>query len=717
MYHLLRSLLLIFATITLGSAKVVEYDLTIAESAQSPAGKMVRALTINGGIPGPVLRFTEGDTARITVRNKLSREDTSTHWHGLLVPNVEDGVPGLTTPRIAPGQSRVFEFPLRQSGTYWYHSHTGLQEQRGVYGSIVVLPRGGKGGAAREHVLVLSDWTNESPSEVMKTLMRGSDWYAIRKGTTQSILGAAQSGYLKQFFKREWSRLPPMDVSDVAYDAFLINGQRSTTLDGRPGETMRLRVINAGASTYFYVESSAGPMTIVANDGMDVRPIRQKRLLIGNGETYDVLVKVPPSGGWEFRASANDGSGHASAFFGSGSPHPAPTIAKPNGYSMSVALAAVLDQLDETGTLTDAQALAQEKDRPLPPYRRLHATRDTTIPGGKTPRTIPLHLTGDMMRYIWSINGKTVNEDSTILVKRGEVVRFEIINDTMMAHPMHLHGHFFRLLMDPAAPVKDAPLKHTVDVPPMSRRTIEFLANEEKDWFFHCHVLYHMHTGMSRVVSYDDQRADHKQRVDRREHDALSLMADFSAQTHMSMGMAMAQNARNNLGVMWDIGWGHDKMGKMERHDGGRLHSHETMPDVDYEVDVMWQRYLNPRWTAMLGYRFANKEDERDRAFSGVMHMLPGMFMATGTVDSEGAFRFGLSKKLQLTERLGAFGRVEYDTNSEWDWSTGATWTLSRRVSLIAEYDSDHGFGGGLQFRRSPVWTWQLTGKRPVNAR
>lgn len=692
-HTLLTALIFLAATL---HARVVEYDLTIAETMQSPAGKMVRALTINGGIPGPVLRFTEGDTARITVRNALRREDTSTHWHGLLVPNAEDGVPGLTTPRIAPGKSRTFEFTLRQSGTYWYHSHTGLQEQRGVYGGIVVSPRSGK-GATREHVLVLSDWTNESPSEVMKTLMRGSDWYAIRKGSSQNILGAAKSGYLKQYFKREWSRLPPMDVSDVAYDAFLINGQCRTTLEGRPGETLRLRLINAGASTYFYVESSTGPLTIVANDGIAVRPIQQKRLLIGNGETYDVLVRVPPSGEWEFRASANDGTGHASAFFGKGAPHPAPTLPRPNGYSMSVALAAVLDQLDETGTLTDKQALAQEKERPLPPYRRLHATLDTTIPGGKKPRTIPLHLTGDMMRYIWSINGKTVNEDSTILVKRGEVVRFELINDTMMHHPMHLHGHFFRLLMDPAAPAKNAPLKHTVDVPPMSRRTIEFLANEEKDWFFHCHILYHMHTGMARVISYDDQGPDHKPRIDRRDHDAISLMADFSIQSHMSMGMAMAQNARNNFGLMWDIGWRHEMMGEPVQHDGP-VHTH-TKEQAMYEADVMWQRYLNSRWSTMVGYRFTNEEDARDRAFAGVMHVLPGMFMATATVDSEGDARFSLAKNLQLTERLGTFGRVEYDTNTELAWTAGATWTLSQRASIITQYDSDHGFGGGLQFR------------------
>jgi FtsP/CotA-like multicopper oxidase with cupredoxin domain len=682
------------AVASLARAAVVEYDLVISETPLAPAGKPRRALTINGGVPGPVLRFTEGDTARITVRNNLKREETSLHWHGVLVPNVEDGVPLLTTPRIGPGQSRVFEFPIKHAGTYWYHSHTGLQEQRGVYGGIVIAPRETNSlRADREEVLVLSDWTDDSPDEVMKTLMRGSDWYAIRKGTAQSVLGAARAGHLKDFFQREWSRLPPMDVSDVAYDAFLINGQRQITLTGKPGETLRLRVINAGASTYFYLESSAGPLTIVANDGMDVKPIRQ---------TYDVLVTVPPEGRWEFRASANDGSGFASAFFGEGEAHPATSLPRPNGYSMNVALAAVLDQLDETGSLTDTEALAQEQERPLPPYRRLRATGNTTIPGEKVPRTIPLRLTGDMMRYIWSINGKTLNEDSTIFVKRGEVVRFEIINNTMMHHPMHLHGHFFRLIMDTNAPPDDAPLKHTVDVPPMSRRTIEFLANEEKDWLFHCHVLYHMHAGMGRVVSYAEQGPEHKPNLKRSDHDALTYMADFSLQTHMSMGMAMVQNARNNVGVMWDVGWGRHVFGdedEQESHDHMHHHMHDEMPAVEYEIDLVWQRYFNPRWSSMLGWRFTNMEDESDRAFGGAMYTLPGMFMATATVDTEGDFRFGLAKNLQLTSRLGVFGKVEYDTGSQWKWTAGATWTLSRRVSLITQYDSHHRYGGGLQFR------------------
>ena len=228
--------IVLLAFLHAASGKVVEYDLTIAEETVAPAGKPVRGLTINGGIPAPTLRFTIGDTARIRVHNRLPRGETSTHWHGLLVPNEQDGISRVTTPPILAGQSHTFEFPLKHAGTYWYHSHTGLQEQRGLYGAIVVLPKGTP-ASANDHVLLLSDWTNENPDSVMKTLMRGSDWYSIKKGTAQSILGAAQTGNLKSYFKREWSRLMPMDISDVAYDAFLVNGRRSIALPGAPGTT------------------------------------------------------------------------------------------------------------------------------------------------------------------------------------------------------------------------------------------------------------------------------------------------------------------------------------------------------------------------------------------------------------------------------------------------------------------------------------------------
>lgn len=667
-------------------AEVVEYTLDIKETVISPAGRLVRALTINGGLPGPTLRFKEGDIARIHVLNGLQGEEVSTHWHGLLVPNIEDGVPYLTTPPIFPGKSRTFEFPLKQAGTYWYHSHTGLQEQRGVYGSIVIEPKDGeKIKADQDIVLVLSDWTNENPQEVMRTLMRGSEWYAIRRGMAQSIWGAHQAGNLKDYFKREKSRLPPMDVADVAFDAFLINGKPRSSITAKPGERVRLRVINAAASTYFYLNSAAGPLTIIAADGMDVQPIRQNRLLIGMAETYDLVITVPSSGAYEFRATSQDGSGWASVFIGSGKEQPAPDTERINPYSMNVAIAAVLDQLDETGGLSDQAALATEKPRPLPPYKRLKATEPTTLPTSAPVRKITLKLSGNMMRYIWTLNDTTLSEDSTIPVKRGEVLQIELVNNSMMHHPMHLHGHFFRLLMQDGPDPKYAPLKHTVDVPPMSRRLIEFYANEEKDWAFHCHLLYHMHAGMMKVLSYVDQGSEHQPKLDLEMENPFYFLVDGSIQSQMSMGFARLMNTRNDFGVVWETGY--------QQVDQGL--------GLEYEIEPTWQRYINMRWMAFAGFRFTNLENKQNTPIVGFTHLLPYMVSAQFSVEATGNLRFGLQRTFQLTSRLSAFGRVEYDTNSaqQLEWLTGANYTLTKNLGLITSYSSDYGFGAGISFR------------------
>jgi FtsP/CotA-like multicopper oxidase with cupredoxin domain len=674
---------------------VVEYDLTIAEQTLSPAGKPVRALTVNGGIPGPVLRFREGDWASIRVHNALPHESTSVHWHGILLPNDQDGVPHLTTPPIKAGTTFTYEFPIRQSGTYWYHSHTGVQEQGGVYGSLVIAPRGCETVRAdREHVLVLSDWTNERPAEVMRTLMRmgGPELYALQKGTVQSVAGAIRSGKLRDYVKREKSRLPAMEYSDVAYDAFLANGQRSTVLEGKPGETIRLRVINASASTYFYVESAAGPLTIVAADGPPVKPIKVRRLLMGIAETYDVLVKLPASGRWEFRATAQDGSGITSAWLGSGEQHPAPDVPKPDTYGMAAALVTVLDELDESASLTDAQALAEEKPRPLSPYRRLEALHSTEFSALKPRRTIQLKLTGDMMRYLWTINGKTLAEDSTIKIHRGEVVRLDITNNTMMHHPVHLHGHFFRVVLDKGA---RSPLKHTLDLPPMSRRTVEFDATESGDWMFHCHVLYHMMSGMARVFSYDDQPPAHKVGLDPVHLNPWHFSAEASIESQMTMGMATLMNSRNNINLDWEIGYKHMEMGMDSL---GNMIS-RSVHKPDYEINLTYSRYLSPHWDVFAGYRFTNWMDGKSTAIVGADYLLPLNVMSKLSVDGRGAFRAELGKTFQITDRLGVFGMVRFDTWQQWMWMSGATWTLNKRLSLTAHYDSDYGFGGGAVLR------------------
>ncbi|WP_367870612.1 multicopper oxidase domain-containing protein [Luteolibacter sp. Populi] len=695
------ALLLLFVSSPVIQARVVEYDLEVAEQSWSPGGevKAIRALTINGGIPGPTLRFREGDTARIRVHNRLKNEETSIHWHGLLVPNSQDGVPHITTPPVAAGTTATYEFPLRQSGTYWYHSHTGLQEQRGVYGSIVIEPKGGEPvKAAREQVVVLSDWTTESPHEVMRTLMRGSDWYALRKGSMQTLTGAARAGALKDFWERERTRMPAMDISDVAYDAFLANGKRSIQVPAKPGERVRLRFINAAASTYFYLESATGPMTIVAADGPAVRPLSIKRLLVGMAETYDVIVRVPPSGQWEVRATAQDGSGHASVLLGSGEVHPAPEIPRPDLYRMDFMTAGLdeMDGMDMKGMDHSAMSMKgmehggmdmkgmdhgamnkPDNERPLSPYSQLRARHSTAFAVSHPRRTIPLRLTGDMERYVWSFNGKTMAEDGVIKIKRGEVLRLEMVNDTMMHHPIHLHGHFFRVLEGQG---RDAPLKHTIDVPPMAKRTIEFEADETGDWLFHCHLLYHMHAGMARVFSYEDQAPGHQTHLGEHAHDPFYAFVDGSLQSHMSEGMVTLMNSRNDFFGAWDVGYGDED-------------------ETEYEIEAGWKRYFNPNFSTVLGYRFTDMEDEEDRAFAGIEYRLPYLIESSAQLDSEGDLRLGLGKSLQITDRLGVFADVQYDTGSDWEWTLGAEYILTKQFSLISQYHSEHGLGAGFGFR------------------
>ncbi|MBK5286788.1 MAG: multicopper oxidase domain-containing protein, partial [Bacteroidia bacterium] len=313
-------------------AQVTEYDLTIAKEEINITGESANAMTINGGIPGPTLRFTEGDSAVINVHNKMDVE-TSIHWHGVLVPPSMDGVPFVSFPPIAAKTTFTYKFPIRQSGTFWYHSHTSLQEQSGVYGSIVIEPKlKSENDNLKDFVLLLSDWTDENPYSALRLLKRGSEWFSLAKGSSQSILGAASVGLLGDYFSRELQRMPAMDIADIAYNRFLINGSPNSVIDENSDEQIRLRIINGSASSYFFVEFAGGDMKIISADGMNVEPVNIKRLLIGVAETYDVIINISQAGMYEFRATAHDGSAYASAWFGNGMKHEAPYIPNPNLY-------------------------------------------------------------------------------------------------------------------------------------------------------------------------------------------------------------------------------------------------------------------------------------------------------------------------------------------------------------------------------------------------
>ena len=322
-------------------AKTVEYDLYVRNAPVNFTGVTRQAMTINGNIPGPTLHFTEGDTAVIRVHNLMDTE-TSFHWHGLLVPNDQDGVPYLTSAPVKPHTTHTYTFPIIQNGTYWYHSHSGFQEQSGLYGAFIVRKRPDDPArrtedALPEYTFVLSDWTNENPQEVNRMLHTGSDWFSIRKGSVQSYWEALRSGCMATKLLSEWKRMNAMDVSDVYYECFLLNGIPRASLPRlRGGDRIRLRIVNGASSTYFWLRYAGGKIRVVASDGKDVVPVDVDRMIIAVSETYDVILEVPESGkAFEFQATAEDTSGSSSLWLGHGERQPLRPFPKLN-YSLEI---------------------------------------------------------------------------------------------------------------------------------------------------------------------------------------------------------------------------------------------------------------------------------------------------------------------------------------------------------------------------------------------
>lgn len=690
-------------------AEVRRYTLTVEEKDVVIDGKPFRAMTLNGGIPGPTLVFTEGDTAEISVINRM-KVSTSIHWHGVLVPPGMDGVPFVSFPPIAPGDTFVYRFPIRQSGTYWYHSHTGLQEQRGVYGPIVIHPKEEVKDYDREYVVVFSDWIYENPDQVLRTLKAGREWYSIKKGKAQSLFGAIKSGMLSHFLKRELLRMPPMDISDISYDHFLTNGKIEDTLKAHPGEKIRLRIIDASAGTNFLIDFSGGPMKVISADGIDVEPFDIKRLFIAIAETYDVIVQVPDDGSFQVRATAQDNSGSTSLWIGRGKRHYAQEIPDPNLYhtmgkitigkvfalkpqdAMGMSDKAVKEgKFDRPGMMgmkmnmkmnkmkgTGKMAIdGMDPRRPWAPYSKLKALRPFQ-PDSSRIRTIRLTLDGDMERYVWMLNGKPLSAGDSIHIKKGEVVRFILINRTMMHHPMHLHGHFFRVINENG---EYSPWKHTVDVPPMSTVVIEFPANEVGDWFFHCHLLYHMKSGMARVVHYEEYTAPPDIRAVRSNlyRDHWFYWAESSIWSNMTEGYINTSSTYYDLIALWDIRW-------------------RNLPDPEGEFTIMAKRYFNRFFKVFLGMNATASRDSLESLYPmvGMEYLLPMNIHSSLWVDGRGGYRLTLSKEIPLLSRLYMEGEMEYDRWEGLDYTIIGNFVITRRISLTGNYNSTNGAGFGL---------------------
>lgn len=522
-----------------------EFDLFIDQTPVNLSGQQRTALTINGSLPGPLLRWREGDTVTLRVKNRLN-EPTSIHWHGILLPSTMDGVPGLSFEGIEPGGVYVYQFKVKQHGTYWYHSHSGFQEQQGVYGPLVIDPREPEPFSyQRDYVVMLSDWTDEDPVALMKTLKKQSDYYNRHKPTVGDFISdAGKHGWSATVADRlMWARMKmnPTDLADVSGETYtyLLNGQppgRNWTGLFEAGERIRLRFINGSAMTYFDVRIPGLKMTVIAADGQPVQPVSVDEFRIAVAETFDVLVE-PTAAAYTLFAQSMDRTGYARG-----------TLARQAGAEASVpALDArpwiTMDDMGmggmdhgAMGDMPDMEGMdhsamgsmsmqshpASEQDNPLVDMqamspmpklddpgvglrnngRRVLAYADLRStfedPDGRDPsRTIELHLTGHMEKFVWSFNGVKFSAAEPLQLTYGERVRLVLVNDTMMSHPIHLHG-LWSDLEDENGQFQVR--KHTIDMPPGTRRSYRVTADALGRWAYHCHLLYHMEMGMFREV-------------------------------------------------------------------------------------------------------------------------------------------------------------------------------------------------------------------------
>lgn len=731
---------------------VKEYNLTLEKQKMTLGGVTSNGMTVNGSIPGPVLEFNEGDLALINVTNHMDVE-TSVHWHGLILPNFYDGVPYLTTPPIKPGETFQYRIPINQSGTFWYHSHTMLQEQKGVFGSIVIHPKKKTLDYNKEKVIVLSDWTNENPHNVLRNLKRGNEWYQIKKGTAVPLSQVVSRGALGAQVKFWRDRMEGADIADIYYPTFLANGKKEADYsDLKPGDKVRLRFVNASSSTYYWVDFGGGDPHIVSADGVNVEPVKKNRFMFAIAETYDVIVTIP-DGTLEIAATAMDGSGHSLIHLGQGKLFPAKVISKPDKIAM-------MQQMAKMDMKMGAPAIIGSKKKNTPEYLSkkygMHMKMDGTMNMGKDgdmkgkmngnksgmrngnnsmtmnmgasdstafdyksrktyfnydylkaksnteyPADVPvkkllLNLTGNMNRYIWSINGKPLAETDKIKIKGGEVTQITLNNLTMMHHPMHLHGHYFRVINENG---ERSPLKHTVDVPPMKKVTIEFYNEEYGDWFFHCHILYHLIGGMARVFSYDTPRDVRMKKY------PMKYLVD-ETNKYYSWGLARIGSNFNELSLV---------SSNLRNEFSLRA---EADYDQNMEVEVNYNRYLNDWVRLYAGVNSENKIPNSYDAFNtvglaGVKYFTPYMFNLDLSMDTQLRPRIRLDRELYILPHIFLEGEYEYradfgwvntlDNNSSYEgetqWLVGLSYILSRNFSIQGNYNNRYGWGGGLMIR------------------
>ncbi|MDR6157503.1 CopA family copper-resistance protein [Chryseobacterium sp. SLBN-27] len=735
--------------------KTVRYDLYVKDTIVNFTGKNRRAIAVNGKLQAPTLYFTEGDTAEIYLHNML-KENTGFHWHGVILPNEQDGVPYLTTKPVKPGETHLYKFKVSQNGTYWYHSHESLQEQIGMNGILVFQKREGepKVDYTQEIPVLLGDWSDENPMQIARRLhMANTDWYAIKKNSVQSYWEAIKSGNFGTKVLNEWKRMEAMDVSDVFYDKFLINGQPSSAYSNlKAGDKIRLRVANGGSSTYFWLNFGGGKIKVIGNDGNDVVPVEVDRLIVGVSETYDIEVTIPENKSFEFRATSEDRIGHASLWLGSGEKVEAPDLPRlklfegmkmmngmmemsGNMKPMNMKMGNQMMDMNEVmypeipesqrkmtmkhmnemmGIKTQEEneehsghsmEMKEEKSIKRLSYNLLKSPEKTILPT-ENVRELKFTLEGNMNHYLWTLDNKTVTETDKILVKKGEILRITMYNNSMMRHPMHLHGHDFRLINSKG---EYSPLKNVVDIMPMETNTIEFAANQDGDWFFHCHILYHMMAGMGRIFSYENSKPN-PQLPNRKlawgnflkDNRMISSMAmlDLNSNKIHAESMTMFGPRWANLNEFhsnWDFNHfdGNFKVGRFLGkfqwaipYAGFRIQKNHEIMERKMAEEMGMDFHGRKTWFGQ------QKASKTQGAFTvGMQYLLPMLVTADASVDQNGKVLLEFSREdIPLSRRL----RGNFTVNSDGEFSTGLRYILQKWLSVSGNYDNEMGWGAGI---------------------
>ncbi len=808
--------LLLFTRPFNAHAKVVNYELVVSKGNIQVKDKTFKDMfLINGSVPAPELVFHYGDTARIKVINKTDSK-TLIHWHGIIIPNEMDGVPFVNSRPIEPQSEKIYEFPIKQTGTYWYHSHVMFQEEDGMYGALKFLPKEeSEKESIDENTVLLADLTEEKGSTVHRNLKRDGEYYDLFKDTVQSWLKAFKTGTALTKWRNSLQRMGGMDYADVAYDFFTANGTPEyeiTTKANKP-RLRKIRLINGSATSIFKVTYAGQPMTVIAADGLPVEPVKVNILPISVAETYDILVETDPSRRLELRATSLDNSGFSSTWIGpkGAEKKKAPDMPweQPIGVTMGEMMGMpkmgfwkefamvyknefrdiphdINDKLyssyslpsmktlmpmmdhskmksksmknhkkkkdkkkqeshidhsmakksanpktvkeDKIETASTQLEIAQkhlkyDSNNPLQSERKLYKVKPEAgqkfrimnqapasmknnyrgeIDGishfneltygalrakvaidtetKKPLRVIPFTLNGNMENYVWTINGRPVGPDTYIKIKKGERVRFVMKNTTMMNHPMHLHGHFFRVMTQQG---KWSALKHTVNTAPLTTTVIEFAASEDKDWFFHCHILYHMMDGMTRIVRYEDQPGPkelEKAREDSKEFNfpsSLFLRNKVLAQSNYSRIEGRLFNSYYQLE--------YDFLGNYEGNYEGELHLARVLT-----------RFL----TLYVGGRIEQEgakasESTPTLGFTWILPLNIEVDVKYQPLIENNLFEIELENVIQLTDRL----QMNLEYSSIRNFYTELEWRQTKHLSFTANYNRTFDtFGVGLGY-------------------